>query len=172
MAADHVDTLHPHTHILLRGKDEHGDNLVIAPDYIRHGMRERFAGLVSIDLGPRTDFEIKRRLRLEVHAERLTSIDRRLLRDADPMRTVQGAGRIMADYSLRIGRLRKLASLGLVEELGGGRWRLAEGLKSTLRRLGERRTSSQRCSERSRRPGSSGPQPEQMIHPPEGRREY
>jgi hypothetical protein len=37
VAADHVDTLHPHTHIMIfRGKDELGENLVIAPDYIKH----------------------------------------------------------------------------------------------------------------------------------------
>jgi type IV secretory pathway VirD2 relaxase len=137
VAADHVDTLHPHTHIMLRGKDERGDNLVISPDYIKHGIRERLAGLVSLDLGPRTDLEIEQRLRLEVHADRLTSIDRRLLRDAGPSRTVNAAGRSMADHALRTGRLRKLGSLGLAEELGGGRWRLAGDLELTLRRMGE-----------------------------------
>ncbi len=45
VAADHLDTLHPHTHVMLRGKDDLGENLVISPDYIRHGMRERLAGL-------------------------------------------------------------------------------------------------------------------------------
>jgi type IV secretory pathway VirD2 relaxase len=137
VAADHVDTLHPHTHIILRGKDEQGENLVIAPDYIRHGMRERFAGLVSIDLGPRTDLEIARRLRLDVHAERLTALDRRLLREAGPSRTVHASGRDMADHAIRTGRLRKLASLGLAEDLGGGRWRFAQDLEPALRRMGE-----------------------------------
>ena len=137
VAADHVDTLHPHTHIMLRGRDERGDNLVIAPDYIRHGMRERLAGLVSIDLGPRTDLEIAQRLRLDVHAERVTAIDRRLLREADASRTVRALGRDMADHALRIGRLRKLASLGLAEDLGAGRWQLAKDLEPALRRLGE-----------------------------------
>jgi type IV secretory pathway VirD2 relaxase len=138
VAADHLDTLHPHTHIILRGKDEHGSNLVIAPDYIKRGMRERLASLVSVDLGPRTDAEIERGLRLEVDAERLTSIDRRLLRDLDLDRTVGAAGRDMADHALRTGRLRKLHALGLAEPLGDGRWRLARGLEPTLRALGER----------------------------------
>lgn len=137
IAADHVDTMHPHTHIMLRGRDKHGDNLVIAPDYIKHGMRERLAGLVSIDLGPRTDLEIAQRLRLDVNAERMTAIDRRLLRESGPSRTVQAAGRDTADHALRIGRLGKLASLGLADDLGGGRWRLAPDLEPTLRRLGE-----------------------------------
>ena len=138
VAVDHVDTLHPHTHIMLRGHDERGENLVIAPDYIKTGMRERLAGLVSLDLGPRTDLEIEQRLRHEVHAERLIGIDRQLLREAGSSRVAQAAARTMADHALRNGRLRKLASLGLAEKLGGGRWRLARDLEPTLRQLGER----------------------------------
>ena len=137
VAADHVDTPHPHSHIMLRGKDELGENLVIAPDYIRHGMRARLAELVSIDLGPRTAFEIVRHLELEVDSERLTSIDRRLLREAGEQRTVAAAGRDMADHKIRIGRLRKLAALGLADKLANGRWRLGNELEATLRRMGE-----------------------------------
>lgn len=102
VAADHVDTLHPHTHIMLRGTDERGENLVIAPDYIKRGMRERLTELVTLDLGPRTDLEIQRRLRLDVHAERLTAIDRRLLRDMDSDRTVAASGRSMVDHAIRM----------------------------------------------------------------------
>lgn len=40
--------------------------------------------------------------------------------------------------SLRMGRLRKLEAMGLAEPIGGGRWRLAEGLEETLRRINER----------------------------------
>src|SRR5207253_1586483 len=40
-AVDHWDTDDPHTHILLRGKDEYGADLVIAREYIAHGMRAR-----------------------------------------------------------------------------------------------------------------------------------
>jgi type IV secretory pathway VirD2 relaxase len=138
VAADHVDTLHPHTHIMLRGKDDRGENLVIAPDYIKRGMRERMAELVSLDLGPRTELEIQRRLMLDVGAERLTAIDRRLLRDMDPIRMVAASGRDMFDHAVRTGRLRKLEDLGLAEELGHGRWRLHAELETTLRRLGER----------------------------------
>lgn len=138
VAADHVDTLHPHTHIILRGKDETGANLVIAPSYISHGMRERLAGIVSLDLGPRTDLEIQRRLRLDVDAERLTPLDRRLLREAGVSRVITPAARDLFDHSVRTGRLRKLASLGLATRLDGGRWRLADDLEPALRRLGER----------------------------------
>ena len=167
VAADHVDTLHPHTHIMLRGRDERGENLVIAPDYIRQGMRERLAGLVSLDLGPRTDFEIERRLRLEVHAERLTSLDRRLLRGMDAERVVSAAGRDMFDHAVRTGRLRKLASLRLAEELGGGRWRLGDDLEPTLSRLGEQGDivrTMQRALKAARLDRAAA---EQVVHQPE-----
>jgi type IV secretory pathway VirD2 relaxase len=138
VAADHLDTLHPHTHIILRGKDERGENLVIAPEYISRGMRERVAELVSMDLGPRTDLEIERRLRLDVEAERLTTTDRRLIAQMDGARLVSVGGRDMFERSVRAGRLRKLSALGLADEVGQGRWRLADALEPTLRRLGER----------------------------------
>ena len=37
-----------------------------------------------------------------------------------------------------IGRMRKLARLGLADPLGSARWRLAESAEATLRVLGER----------------------------------
>src|SRR3546814_10667595 len=83
VAVDHYNTGHPHTHIIVRGKDERGVDLVIARDYISHGLRERASELVDLDLGPRTDYAIEQRLRAEVEQERLTSIDRAMLREAD-----------------------------------------------------------------------------------------
>jgi type IV secretory pathway VirD2 relaxase len=138
VAADHADTLHPHTHVILRGKDERGENLVIAPEYIARGMRERVAELVTLDLGPRTDREIEARLRLDVGAERLTGLDRKLLREMDAELTVHAGGRSPFDRALRAGRLRKLAALGLAQDIGGGRWRLSDETEATLRALGER----------------------------------
>lgn len=138
VAADHADTSRPHTHVILRGKDDRGENLVIAPEYIARGMRERVSELVSLDLGPRTDREIEARLRLDVEAERLTAIDRRLLRAADDRGVVVAAAGSLFDRALQAGRLRKLAALGFVEDRGGGRWQLADGLEDALRALGER----------------------------------
>ena len=138
VAADHVDTAHPHTHIMIRGKDELGENLVIARDYIARGMRERVAELVSLDLGPRTDREIEARLRLDMDAERLTGTDRAFLREAGTEGVVSVSGRTMFDHALRAGRLRKLGALGLAEDLGSGRWRLDPALQERLAALGER----------------------------------
>ena len=138
VAADHRDTAHPHTHIILRGKDDRGENLVIAPAYIQRGMRERMAELVTLDLGPRTELDVQRSLRRDVSAERFTRLDRGLLRDADEKRIVSASQRNPLQQALRAGRLKKLEALGLAEPLVAGRWRLADGLEERLRRVGER----------------------------------
>lgn len=137
-AVDHYNTGHPHTHIIVRGKDLSGKDLIIARDYIAHGMRERACELVDLDLGPRSDDAIEQRLRAEVGQERLTSIDRSLMRSADVEGLVSGSGHDAFDQTIRVGRLRKLERLGLAAPMGAMRWRLAPELADTLRRMGER----------------------------------
>src|SRR3546814_7319993 len=101
---------------LIRGKDEQGRDLVIGREYLTQGLRERAAELVSLDLGPRTDIEIENRLAHEIEQERLTSIDRRLLRTMDDDRIVAVTDRDPFHQSLRAGRLQKLGHLGLADE--------------------------------------------------------
>ena len=138
VAVDHFNTDNPHTHIMLRGVDDRGENLVIAREYIAHGFRERAAELATLDLGPRTDREIEARLRHDVEQERLTAIDRRLLRRTDDDRVVTAASNDPLQQSVAAGRLRKLGAMGLADDMGGGRWQLADGIEDTLRRMGER----------------------------------
>ncbi|WP_337180640.1 relaxase/mobilization nuclease RlxS [Sphingopyxis granuli] len=138
VAVDHFNTGHPHTHVVLRGKNDRGDDLVIAREYISHGLRERAIDIVNLDLGPRTDLEIEERLRSDVNAERLTVIDRRLIRDMNEVRLVSASDRDPFQQSLRVGRLQKLGRMGLATHLGGDSWRLETDLADTLRRIGER----------------------------------
>ncbi len=138
VAVDHHNTGHPHTHIIVRGCDDRGGELVIAKDYLTQGLRERAAELVSLDLGPRTDREIEARLMGEVGQERLTSLDRGLLRDQDDGGLVSPRHVDPIQYSARAGRLQTLARLGLAQERAPTRWRLADDLENTLRRMGER----------------------------------
>ena len=97
------------------------------------------AEIVSIDLGPETDFEVERRRLVEIGAERLTSLDISLLDGIREDRVVKQFAPQTFDQAMRIGRLKKLASLGLAQDLGKGRWRLDEGLERVLQELGERR---------------------------------
>ena len=138
VAVDHHNTGHPHTHIIVRGRNDRGEDLIIAKEYLTHGLRERAAELVSMDLGPRSDLEIEGRLRREVGQERLTSLDRGLLRDVAEDGLVSPRHVDPRLYSVRAGRLQTLARLGLAQEGEPTRWRLADGLEDTLRRMGER----------------------------------
>lgn len=139
VAVDHFNTGHPHSHIILRGVDDRGKDLIIARDYMRSGMRARFEQIIERDLGPRTTLEIEQRLRHDIGAERLTSTDRALIRDMDDERVVTSQHRDPMFQSLRAGRLQKLGQLGLAEDMGSGRWKLADELDQKLRALGERR---------------------------------
>ena len=166
VAVDHFNTGHPHTHILLRGKDERGHDLVIARDYMAHGLRERAADLVSLDLGPRTEREIALRDRADIEAERLVPLDRQLRSMADDDGVVSSAVRDPTRQTLLAGRLRKLERLGLAEEARPGRWRLDPGFEQTLFRMGERgdiiKTLNRALAERGRAPDPG----ETVVHDP------
>jgi type IV secretory pathway VirD2 relaxase len=138
VAVDHFNTGHPHSHILVRGKDDRGKDLILAREYITQGLRTRAAELVSLDLGPRTDREIMRSNRREIGQERFTGIDRRLLRAVDGQGLVAPHHRDCTEQSLRAGRLATLARMGLAEEVQRGRWRLSDNLEPTLRAMGRR----------------------------------
>jgi type IV secretory pathway VirD2 relaxase len=140
VAVDHFNTGHPHTHIVLRGADDQGKDLIIARDYMSQGMRERASEIVSLDLGPRSDLEIERRQREEIDQDRFTTIDRRLLRevDSDGVVSSPSAGLTTHEQTIRAGRLQKLGRMGLAEEVAPGVWRLDQGLEKTLRDLAMR----------------------------------
>ena len=138
VAVDHHNTGHPHTHIIVRGRNDRGEDLIIARNYLTEGIRERAAELVALDLGPRTDHEIEDRLRKEVDQERLTSLDRGLLREAAQDGLVTPSHADSLQHALRTGRLQALTRLGLAEPVKRGQWRLAPDLEPALRRMGER----------------------------------
>ncbi|CAM4004490.1 DUF3363 domain-containing protein [Bordetella tumulicola] len=139
VAVDHWDTDNPHTHIVLRGRDDNGKDLVIAPDYLGHGMRARGSEIVTEWLGPRTEREIQQSLVREVGQERFTTLDRTLLRHAVAGMVDLAAIRVdSGDQSILRGRLRHLSDLGLANPLDPTRWQLDERMEETLRSLGER----------------------------------
>lgn len=138
VAVDHHNTGHPHTHIIVRGRNDQGEDLIIARNYLTKGVRERAAELVALDLGSRTDREIEDRLRKEVDQERLTSLDRGLLGDAAQDGLVAPSHADSLQQALRTGRLQTLTRLGLAEPVQRGQWRLAADLEPALRRMGER----------------------------------
>lgn len=138
VAADHFNTGHPHVHIMLRGMDDKGKDLILAKNYMTVGIRERAAELVNLDLGPRSDLEIDRQLRMEMTAERLTSLDKQLLALDPEQRLAAPFVEETHRQTLLMGRLKHLERLGLAEESRPGIWHLDDGIEDTLRRMGER----------------------------------
>lgn len=140
VAVDHWNTEHPHVHLLIRGVDETGQDLIIDRDYIAQGMRQRAEALVSMELGPRTVAELEASLDREVEAERWTSLDRRLrdLGGTDGLIDLRPAGPDDHHVPARLlGRASFLQKLGLADG-ADGQWHLAEDIEARLRALGER----------------------------------
>jgi hypothetical protein len=52
LAADHYDTGHPHTHIVVRGVSATGEELYMKPSYYLHGLREQASRLLTLVAGP------------------------------------------------------------------------------------------------------------------------
>ncbi len=141
-AAEHWNTDDPHIHVIVRGVAEDGQNLVISRDYISEGMRAVARGIVTRELGLRSDLEIRQSLERLVEAERWTEIDRdlarRMHRDGLIDMAPEPGLRPDGDHALRMGRLRKLERLGLASEIAPGQWTLADDAQPTLRELGQR----------------------------------
>lgn len=142
VAVDHFNTDNPHSHIVLRGKDELGKDLVIARDYISHGIRERANELLTLELGPVSEQQIQRGYAREVDQERFTRLDREIVGQTEDgvvdLRHDPKGHFARFKHKLKIGRLQKLERMGLAEPAGAKRWRLAAGLEASLRDMGTR----------------------------------
>ncbi len=142
VGVDHWNTEHPHIHVIVRGRADDGQDLVISRDYIKEGMRARAQDLITQELGPRTDHEIRRTLERQIDTERWTQLDRQLARDGYRTGVIDLAPHPDRQpdefHALKVGRLRKLESLGLADQIGPGQWVLSENAEATLRELGER----------------------------------
>ena len=142
VAVDHWNTQHPHIHLIVRGVRDDGQDLVISRDYIKEGMRDRARDLISHELGPRTDLDIRRSLESQITAERWTQLDRQLVRDAGKSGIIDLAP--LADrqpdefHALKVGRLRTLETLGVAGQVGHSQWFIKPEAENVLRELGER----------------------------------
>ena len=140
VAVNHHDTDHPHVHIVLRGRADDGENLVIARNYITHGFRRRAEELATLELGDRSDLDIARARLLEAGKDRFTSIDRDLgelavggVIDLKQPRTTYDRFRT----KLLNARLKTLETMGLATRASDG-WRLSPRHEETLRDMGRR----------------------------------
>ncbi|AIO31325.1 hypothetical protein DM39_2023 [Burkholderia cenocepacia] len=142
VAVDHWNTDNPHTHVVLRGKDDTGKDLIISRDYIAEGMRRRASELATEWLGPRTELEMQHAMQREVDQERWTGLDRTLRREVgdDGLVRVErfAEPRLQRQRQVLIGRLQRLQRMGLATEHQPGTWAVHADAEPTLRAMGER----------------------------------
>ena len=142
VAVDHWDTDNPHTHVVFRGKDERGKDLIIARSYISHGMRHRACELATEWLGERTESEIRAAIGRDVDREGWTDLDRDLIaRSRDGVIDLRDKPDNVASLQRRtllLGRLQRLQTLGVARELESGCWQLSGNAERILRALEER----------------------------------
>ncbi len=142
VAVNHYNTGHPHVHVIVRGKDDLGQDLVINGDYIVHGVRERASELATLELGPVREIEQTRKLTAEIDQDRFTRIDRAMAEEAEgrflDLRHEPGEPKRQLERTVRLRRLAKLGRMGLATEHAPGVWELNERLEPSLRELGER----------------------------------
>jgi type IV secretory pathway VirD2 relaxase len=142
VAVDHWNTDNPHTHVVLRGKDEAGRDIIIAREYVSHGLRSRASELATEMLGTRTEREIRASMEREVAQERWTGVDHELHRRSRDgtinLRDLPASPHGRYRRSVLLSRLQRLTTMGLADELAPGSWRLRPDAEQTLRSLAER----------------------------------
>jgi len=143
IGVDHWNTDNPHVHLLIRGKTNGGRDLVISRDYISRGIRGRAEALVTIELGPRNEHEVRSALEREVDADHWTRLDATIRRQADDsgvidLRLSAAGENDSAIRRLVIGRLQRLERMGLASPAGPAQWTVSAEAEATLRDLGVR----------------------------------
>lgn len=148
IVVNHYNTDTPHTHLLVRGVDEQGRDLVIGRDYIANGVRGRASELATERLGYRSELEIREGMTKEVTKDRFTQIDRDLLKLAAASEDMEIDLRnnpvnfrhsfAVFKRSVQMQRLKHLEELELAKEVSPGVWTIADNMETTLRNLGTR----------------------------------
>ncbi len=83
---DHNNTDNPHVHILIRGRDEHGQKLEIAREYVKLGIRARSQEIVQRELGLRPEREVIAAREKVIDQRRWTDLDWSIKQEAAEIR--------------------------------------------------------------------------------------
>jgi hypothetical protein len=142
VAVAHFNTDHPHVHIALRGRTDAGP-LRLARDYIKQEIRNNAENLCTAQLGFRTELDALEAERREVDALLITSLDRRIAKEAfgpdgdgtvepDSLPPSSSPGQ-RARRLFLAARVRTLGTLGLSEEIEHGRWQIDPAFLTKLK---------------------------------------
>lgn len=148
-AAVHYDTDDIHAHVIVRGVNDRGEDLVIGQDYVKEGFRRRAQEVATELLGERSLDEIRKSQEKEVEALRVTSLDRFMEKQMGEDRTLDvraksNFGKSLFYEGLLKGRLRFLAASGLATEQPPGVFMLKEDYQDELRKIAQKNEAVKR----------------------------
>jgi len=152
-AAVHHNTDNPHIHLLVRGKDDRGNDLILERDFIKEGIRGIAEDLLTKEIGPRTLEDRRVELEKSIVARSFTGIDRGILQHTkDGMYRPDASSKSDREWERegqrrKLSRLQFLSTLGLAKEGVGGIWQLSESLENDLRALAHRLDVQRRLSD-------------------------
>lgn len=140
-AVDHYNTDNPHVHIVVRGVDENGKPLQIAPIWIKNRARQIASEVMTAELGYRSEQDIKKALERSVTVMVVTPMDRsiRARMDQSPDgQTVAFVGpaknAVEQDKRiLEIRRLKYLETCGIAEYMGHTSWRVSANFEKIIK---------------------------------------
>ena len=132
----HRNTEHPHVHLLVRGRLPSGEPLKLPPALIRRGLREAVQSSLTRQLGPRTIEEIEQQKKVELTANRVTPLDRRLAGRMDSYSKDPAYGSLgISSTTAESSRLRYLQGLGLSKQDIGHEWLIRSDFLKQLREM-------------------------------------
>lgn len=152
-AVEHDNTDHPHVHIVLRGKDDRGQDLVLSKDTIRTGLRTVAQDLATEELGLRSPEEILASREKTLENAYMTEVDRGLLFRAKPgpngdriltLPKKSGSGDRAEKLRQDRDRLEVLERFGLARQIRGDTWQLADNTEEVLKGMGLMRDITKR----------------------------
>lgn len=147
VAVAHFNTEHPHVHIALRGVSRNGLEFKLVKDYVKNGIRAVAQHLVTAQIGYRTEQDATLAFQRQVPEQRLTPLDRTILRRMEGSISQGETARMTVDPSRARGRfgvvreqsvearVRTLSAMGLAHHAGAFEWDVRRDFESVLRSM-------------------------------------
>ena len=139
IAVEHHNTEHPHVHVVVRGVRDNGETLRFRREFVRSGIRNIAEDRCTRQLGYRTQLDAAEAEIREVAEKRFTSIDRRLLENAQESDSSVGNHYLTLiqnpAWKDEMPRLAMLQRKGLAVLTGANTWRLRRDFEQILRAM-------------------------------------
>jgi hypothetical protein len=126
VAACHYDTNEPHVHLVVNGKNDAGEKLLMTRDYISRGIRNRASQIINNKLGLKTSDEVARQLELSASKNAKSSLDdviqNNIKSDQINLKKIDNKNFDDINTELLERRLSYLATKGLAQKSGEQSW--------------------------------------------------